>query len=59
MYNAGITAHVILHTVSLPNLPMFYSTPFFVGQEIVFHATQTCEQQTNTFSQTKQASKVL
>ena len=49
----------IRHTCALPNVPMFYSIPFSVWQEIVLHARQTCEQQTNTLFQTKLLSATI
>ena len=43
----------ILLTGTLLNLDVFTLFPLSVWQEIVFHARQTCKQQTNSLSETK------
>ena len=55
--NCSFLGQVVQHT-SYTQLPCqiclrFTLFPFSVWQEIVFQATLTCEQQTNTLSQTK------
>ena len=45
---------LILHTGTLcKNWMCFTLFPLSVWQEIVFHARQTCKQQTNTLTETK------